>query len=264
MFIPDLTTQGIEPNPGPGRRKGRRSRKNTTKNATVSKDYHAVFGSNTANGVNLLNIARPITLTMPLQAHKVFADKFITNCLYSEAIDFGGGQATNYYQFRLGSIFDPDITSTGHQPYGHDQLASIYVNYRVVKITYELTFTASSSDVPVQVVSCPSAENGVYSTGAQIALLSETQNAMSDLVSYRTNTVTHAASFTPWAILGITRNQYMDDPETASGFGNNPVKSPTLNIGLRVSDSTTVGRMICYVRLNYRVEAFGLQGLGSS
>lgn len=34
--------------------------------------------------------------------------------------------------FRLNSIFDPDYTSTGHQPRGHDQWATIYDKYCVI------------------------------------------------------------------------------------------------------------------------------------
>lgn len=37
--------------------------------------------------------------------------------------------------FRCNSIFDPDYTGAGHQPYGHDTYQSIYNHYRVTKAT---------------------------------------------------------------------------------------------------------------------------------
>jgi len=37
------------------------------------------------------------------------------------------------YQWRCNSIYDPDYTGTGHQPYGHDQYAAIYNHYMVKK-----------------------------------------------------------------------------------------------------------------------------------
>lgn len=42
-----------------------------------------------------------------------------------------GGVAT--YVMRMNSLFDPDFTSIGHQPYYFDQLSGIYDRYSVVK-----------------------------------------------------------------------------------------------------------------------------------
>lgn len=41
------------------------------------------------------------------------------------------GLAGNHL-FRCGSIFDPDYTSTGHQPYGHDEWTQFYNHYCVI------------------------------------------------------------------------------------------------------------------------------------
>lgn len=43
------------------------------------------------------------------------------------------------YLFRANSIYDPDYTGAGHQPYGHDTYATIYNHYRVVKSTITAT-----------------------------------------------------------------------------------------------------------------------------
>lgn len=42
-----------------------------------------------------------------------------------------GGAAT-HYTFRANSIFDPDFSSAGHQPYGHDQWNIFYSTYTVL------------------------------------------------------------------------------------------------------------------------------------
>lgn len=36
-----------------------------------------------------------------------------------------------YYDFSCNGIHDPNITGTGHQPYGHDQVAALYNHYSV-------------------------------------------------------------------------------------------------------------------------------------
>ncbi|AXH74322.1 MAG: putative capsid protein [Cressdnaviricota sp.] len=49
--------------------------------------------------------------------------------------------ATSHYHFRANSIFDPDRTGVGHQPYGHDTLQGIYKSYVVDKAVITLTPT---------------------------------------------------------------------------------------------------------------------------
>lgn len=50
----------------------------------------------------------------------------------------GVGQ-TAHRIFRASSIYDPDLTGLGHQPYGHDTFQSIYNHYRVVKAVCKIT-----------------------------------------------------------------------------------------------------------------------------
>jgi len=40
------------------------------------------------------------------------------------------------YNFRANSVFDPNSTGTGHQPYGHDLWQQVYNHYRVVRSTF--------------------------------------------------------------------------------------------------------------------------------
>lgn len=51
------------------------------------------------------------------------------------------------YIFRMNSIFDPDVTSTGHQPFGHDQYQAIYSKYCVIgaKVKVEILSNAITS-----------------------------------------------------------------------------------------------------------------------
>jgi hypothetical protein len=59
-----------------------------------------------------------------------------------------GGQA--YYQFRVNSLFDPDLSGTGHQPRGYDQLCSStgpYQTYRVHGVSARIIVPPSGSNV---------------------------------------------------------------------------------------------------------------------
>ena len=48
------------------------------------------------------------------------------------SLDAGAGTVAHYL-FNASSIYDPDTTGLGRQPYGHDQYQSIYNHYRVDK-----------------------------------------------------------------------------------------------------------------------------------
>jgi len=61
-------------------------------------------------------------------------NKLVTVVKYSTSITLGSGLApVGSHTFRANSIFDPDFTSTGHQPMYTDQFATLYQNYKVLK-----------------------------------------------------------------------------------------------------------------------------------
>lgn len=49
------------------------------------------------------------------------------------------------HKFRANSIYDPDFTSTGHQPMGFDQWATLFNHYVVLGAKITCTFTNNSS-----------------------------------------------------------------------------------------------------------------------
>ena len=67
-------------------------------------------------------------------------DKSLVKLRYCQrcAINPAAG-VTNSYLFRANSLFDPDLTGTGHQPLGFDEWAKFYRRYCVLgsKITVQ-------------------------------------------------------------------------------------------------------------------------------
>lgn len=88
-----------------------------------------------------------------------FADTFLTKLRYVEWKNFGGSYNPNAQVYRINSLFDPDLTGTGHQPMYFDQIAQIYqkylVYYFVVKMSIQnqaatgtdIAYTFSDTDV---------------------------------------------------------------------------------------------------------------------
>lgn len=59
--------------------------------------------------------------------------------------------ATDTWVFRCNSLFDPDVTNPGHQPYYFDQLSALYKRYRVNAIGWKAEFVNNSATVIARV-----------------------------------------------------------------------------------------------------------------
>lgn len=61
---------------------------------------------------------------------------------YGNVFSLSGSGTGNVYgtaqSYRLNSLFDPDLTGSGTQPYGYDQITPIYNLYKVLRATVEL------------------------------------------------------------------------------------------------------------------------------
>lgn len=106
---------------------------------------------NNQKGYNLSKMNRysnkePIGLTF-MEPHKYVTLKYYETKSRSDATTVGSNQIYN-----LNSLFDPDRTGGGHQPYGFDTLASIYNRYRVLRTRYKIIFGASSMTYHVGIV----------------------------------------------------------------------------------------------------------------
>lgn len=65
---------------------------------------------------------------------------------YSDVTDLTSGVANAVSNvFRAFSIYDPDLTGTGHQPLGHDQMALLYQRYRVLGSKIDVYFYSSTT-----------------------------------------------------------------------------------------------------------------------
>lgn len=74
-----------------------------------------------------------------------FPKKLMMTHKYAEVVTLiNTSGAFNSYVFSANSIFDPNVTSTGHQPMYFDQLTALYNHYVVVGSKCKFTFTPSA------------------------------------------------------------------------------------------------------------------------
>ena len=83
-------------------------------------------------------------------APNLFSDRFRQTFRYVETIDLDPGlSGMAYHVFSANGLYDPDITGTGHQPLGFDQLVGITHNhYTVIASKIKCTFMSQDSASP--------------------------------------------------------------------------------------------------------------------
>jgi len=189
-----------------------------------------------------------------------FPDKFRTRLRYCDTIQFtAAGGAAQANTFRLNSIYDPDLSGSGHQPMYHDTLALIYGKYRVLGARIKVDFAMRSPPTlagveygPTVVGVITSANNSLQSSGSN-QLLEQNNNSVKILGDKGGSAavVTCYQEYKPWRDIG---NGQIDDT-SASSFGNNPAQ--VFHAHIFKNDSGTASAAVtAYVTIEYEVEVF--------
>jgi len=138
------------------------------------------------------------------------------------AVDAGLAGVAGDYVFNLNSIFDPNVTSTGHQPAGFDQFMTLYKYYTVVGAKAHVVF--QNTDASHEAL-CATYINTEATPITDLRRLVESGNC-----SYNFLTKTGGsrdiwnttAKVSMKKVLGITN--IMDDEECKANAAANPVK----------------------------------------
>lgn len=155
-----------------------------------------------------------------------FPDRLLTRVRYSDIVNLPstvGSLAT--YVFRWNSTFDPDFTSTGHQPLYRDTYASIYDQYSVVSAHATLTPINPSATINM-LVGYTTDDDTTASTSFQTLMEQSrgTSTLLTPLSGSRSSTVFNT-SWDCQGVLGI-------DPYTSETYktavGSNPAEVSTL------------------------------------
>lgn len=159
--------------------------------------------------------------------------------------------AAGFYVFRANSIFDPDQSGVGHQPYGHDTYSTIYSKYQVKKATITVTPTSNTN--------CIYGVNLANAAGAtgDFDLVKEKKGARFSV--YNSNGPSN--SVVNWYDDKLFPNQAGADAD----FGSNPDDQMYFNVWCTMPTSTTAGAQRDFqVTITYDVMLFDLKVLAKS
>lgn len=173
---------------------------------------------------------------------------------YSDQITLNpGAGATSQYLFRANSIYDPDSSGVGHQPYGHDNLQNIYKQYVVDRAVITLVPTQFGSTVCTYGVRV--AEGG---PSASFHLAREIKG-----VTMGTTAVGAAPS--PISRTYTRSKMWPIEKDTSATFGANPDETTFFDIFMQgPNQSTDPGSVDFMVNITYYVTCYDLLQLSAS
>ena len=151
-----------------------------------------------------------------------FPDRIQTTLRYSDIWGLAPGAQAGQYTYRGNSLFDPDYTSTGHQPRYFDQYSAVYSKYLVTSSSIKVSVMNDVGTSPVFVVVFPSTDIPTLLTGAPAAEYPRAkQSKLLGVAGYQTVAVSHKAATT--TILGLKPYQ-INDLDFSALVGANPTQ----------------------------------------
>lgn len=184
--------------------------------------------------------------------------RFITKMKYSEILSTdGNGQ----YRMNLNSIFDPNRTGTGHQPYAFDTLATLYNRYRVISCGYRISTYNNTSGAPVNLGAIPSNEELSFFSFSE---LRENPRAKYISQSFGGGTVYLSGKTYIPSLVGRTKSQYMSDDRYQAQVNGSPNELAILNIVTVPTGTDIPGATSFQILMEYTVEFFDIKHLVQS
>lgn len=194
----------------------------------------------------------------PLPARLSYKSRYVeTYTLTTGAAGIVGATQVN----RLNSLFDPNQTGAGHQPYGYAQLAGVmYEKYwvRGVKITFTVTTIGGTADMlfAVQVGS-----SGAITTIAGLLgdYATERTNVSTFVLSPSGNTRSRSITLSPPLplVLGVPAKQYRDAEDLyAALYTANPIEQAIIEFGAASYSGNAGETMQVQILMEFDAELF--------
>jgi len=161
------------------------------------------------------------------------------------------GACGTEWVFRLNSLYDPDFTYTGHQPYGYDQLSAIYGQYVVNAVDVEILATDPTADGAAL---CAVVQPSQASTTVSGKLPDQISEQEFGAVGFINNTggqkIAMRRTFQLHQVEGISRAQY---DTQLSVYGAAVSANPSLSPWLRVALADMNGASGTVVRIMFNL-----------
>jgi len=239
----------------PKKNQNRNSRAQRGKGGRVrsAKQQQYNFSSQSGKGAGTGQMSATTTNTgMVIRNLPLFAERTKrTLSYYSAATVSTGVSAASAYVYSCNGLFDPDISGTGGQPMGFDQMMLFYNHYTVVRSRMRCLITNSSATASVTTGIVLSGSSTVMTSIEQLVENGElvlTQLGTGGQMG-STSKLTRAVNCANFQ--GI--DDIMDDPDMRGDSASNPIEQMYYHVAVYNPYSATVIQTFFQVVIEYEV-----------
>lgn len=197
--------------------------------------------------------------------HSGMPKRIAVKLRYTDIFTFDGTTVAARNTFRANSLFDPDYTGTGHQPYYFDQWATMYNNYTVTGCHVRVQFVATTASPPtdgsitnsmcaVRWLLDPTADNSL-----DTSQIGERPDCIVKALSHQGPPVVIEMYRAVANTFGVTPVQVLTDAQFTGSVGANPATSNYIAVTCQGStQGITSNACNIYVTLTYYAQLFTL------
>lgn len=195
-------------------------------------------------------------LTLGIKQGSPFASAIVMNLQYFHGtlIQEPSTGVGAFNQYRLNSLYDPDMSGTGKQPLGFDQYSVLYSRYRVLKAHVEVHCAnrVDSSFANYVLVVWPSAQSSITSDPESWAAQPMAQYRLGSIVAG--GGAIQSVKFTVdlARLLGVNAIEYKTDADFSSITNANPLRVAYLHVGMY--GIGTIAGCIITTKITYTAE----------
>jgi len=162
--------------------------------------------------------------------------------------------------FSLNSLYDPDITGVGHQPYGFDQMAALYSNYIVESASIQARFVTPGGTADLCCILALTGQYPVSTTGITVDACAEKSGITTKTLSSSGVNRTAIISVPRVPIhrsLGLTSSQYMNEINTyGAAVGSSPTVQSIVRVNVASYNGTAAEDATCQVTITYHAKFY--------
>lgn len=157
--------------------------------------------------------------------------------------------AIQLWNFRANSVYDPDITYTGHSPQYFTEYSGLFQRYIVKAFKAEVTFTNLTAAVPVTCMIIPTAEDETETNNNDLIELPRCKSVMIAPVDSQGCTRTLKMYFKIKSIFGVPKLE--PELDYSSTITTNPNQTAYFKIYTNSSNQGSTSSVAIQVKLTY-------------